>query len=217
MIDVRTIYKVREDDGVNVLPVTNVPGLVSVAEVEQTVSTTEPGGENVLEVRLTDGTTTEFSVYNGSYAGPEGSIEVVNDLTTESTTKALSAAQGKALKDMIADIDIPIVNDLTTGGTTSALSAEMGKQLHEDLEAIDFTDADGVALTSSKIKITTDNDDYVSHTDDDGVHAIDFFIQDGEEAVAPRSVKDELDAVADNVITGDADIELGTTRVSILN
>ena len=136
MIDVRTIYKVREDDGVNVLPVTNAPGLVSVAEVEQTVSSTEPGGENVLEVRLTDGTTSEFSVYNGSYAGPEGSIEVVNNLTSTSTTKALSAAQGKALKDMIDDIaiDIPIVNDLTTGGTESALSAEMGKVLKSDID-----------------------------------------------------------------------------------
>lgn len=89
--------------------------------------------------------------------------------------------------------------------------------LNENLSDIDFRNADEVDLTSGKIKITTDNDDYVSHTDEDGVHAVDFFIQDAEVEVNPRSVKDELDAVADNVITGDADIELGTTKFSILN
>ena len=148
-----------------------------------------------------------------------GEVALINDLTTGGEGNALSAEMGKTLKGLIDSQTFPIVNDLTTGGEASALSAEMGKQLHEDLDAIDFTDADAdeVDIASAKIKITTDNEAYVSHTDDDGVHAVDFFIQDGEEAVAPRSVKVELDAVAGNVITGDANIELGTTNISILN
>lgn len=114
--------------------------------------------------------------------------------------------------------DVALVNNLIEGGEESALSAEQGKVLNENLSDIDFRNADEVDLTSGKIKITTDNDDYVSHTDEDGVHAVDFFIQDAEVEVNPRSVKDELDAMADNVITGDADIELGTSGIiSILN
>lgn len=56
---------------------------------------------------------------------------IVNNLTSVDTDKALSAAQGKALKDA-ADLKVTtasVVNDLTTGGTTVPLSAEQGKVL----------------------------------------------------------------------------------------
>lgn len=59
--------------------------------------------------------------------------EIVDNLTTDDATKTLSAAQGKALKDITDTIsgNIPqIVNDVTTGGTTKALSAEQGKNLN---------------------------------------------------------------------------------------
>lgn len=56
---------------------------------------------------------------------------VVDNLTTDDATKALSAKQGKALKTLVdtkvATADI--VNDLTTGGETVPLSAEQGKTL----------------------------------------------------------------------------------------
>ena len=82
-------------------------------------------------------------------------VDVVNDLTTGGTTKALSAEQGKVLNESkvkndwttansgkilkvgadgkvtIGDLPsaVDVVNDLTTGGTTKALSAEQGKTL----------------------------------------------------------------------------------------
>lgn len=54
---------------------------------------------------------------------------IVDNLTTGGHDKVLSAEQGKVLKGLVDNIDIPIVNDLTTGGEGSALSAEMGKVL----------------------------------------------------------------------------------------
>ena len=56
-------------------------------------------------------------------------LQIVNNLTTDDATKVLSAAQGKALKD-ITDTIPQVVNDVTTGGTTKALSAEQGKNLN---------------------------------------------------------------------------------------
>ena len=76
--------------------------------------------------------------------------DIINDLTTGGTDKALSAEQGKALDGKKVDkvvtpasvyvtegskplsefvVDTDIINDLTTGGTDKALSAEQGKVL----------------------------------------------------------------------------------------
>lgn len=54
--------------------------------------------------------------------------DVVNDLTTGGTDKALSAEQGKILEDTKLD-KTDVINDLTTGGADKALSAEQGKTL----------------------------------------------------------------------------------------
>lgn len=57
-------------------------------------------------------------------------IEIIDNLLSESPDKALSAKQGKALKELIDAIHIPeIVDDLTTGGSDKTLSAEQGKSL----------------------------------------------------------------------------------------
>ena len=54
--------------------------------------------------------------------------DIVNDLTTGGTDRALSAEQGKTLEwSKLNKTDI--VNDLTTGGVDKALSAEQGKTL----------------------------------------------------------------------------------------
>jgi hypothetical protein len=55
-----------------------------------------------------------------------------NALDYKTEGKALDARQGKVLKDMIDNVNVPatpLVNDLTTGGTSKALTAEMGKTL----------------------------------------------------------------------------------------
>ena len=77
-------------------------------------------------------------------------VDIINDLTTGGTDKALSAEQGKVLDGKKADkvvtpasvyvtegskplaefvVDTDIINDLTTGGADKVLSAEQGKAL----------------------------------------------------------------------------------------
>lgn len=58
--------------------------------------------------------------------------EIVDVLTSTDTDKALSANQGKVLKDLINNIPQVTVNDsLTSTSTTEALSAAQGKALNE--------------------------------------------------------------------------------------
>lgn len=65
--------------------------------------------------------------------------DLVNDLTTGGTNKALTAEQGKELKNLIPTDALKsssIVNDLTTGGAGKVLSAEQGKQLKSLIDAL---------------------------------------------------------------------------------
>lgn len=61
-----------------------------------------------------------------------GTGDVVNALNSEDTTKALSAAQGKALKDSIPGI----VDALNSDDTTKALSAKQGKVLFDSIPTV---------------------------------------------------------------------------------
>lgn len=80
--------------------------------------------DNPLTLKVGDGVSSWGELARISY------IEVVNALTSGSGDAALSAAQGKALKELIDAIHIPeIVDDLTTGGSDKTLSAEQGKSL----------------------------------------------------------------------------------------
>lgn len=63
-----------------------------------------------------------------------GEADIADNLTTDDATKVLSAKQGKVLKGLIDNIEIPVVNDLETGGEGNALSAEMGKVLRDMLD-----------------------------------------------------------------------------------
>ena len=82
-------------------------------------------------------------------------IEVVNNLTSTDTDKALSANQGKILNDKITDLDeaftdyynkeevdnlipeqVEIVDNLTSTNTDKALSANQGKILNEKSKAL---------------------------------------------------------------------------------
>ena len=72
-----------------------------------------------------------------------GVVTVVDNLTSTSTTSALSANQGKILKDAQANFlsNSDVVNDLTTGGADVPLSADMGLQLNSNkLESSDLND-----------------------------------------------------------------------------
>lgn len=114
-------------------------GGTGIESIEQTVTSEESGGVNVITVTTSDGATTDFQVRNGMQGatGPKGDkgdsgvhlgdVEIADNLTTDDATKVLSAKQGKVLKGLIPTV----VNDLTTGGEGNALSAEMGKVLGE--------------------------------------------------------------------------------------
>ena len=91
--------------------------------------------------------------------------DVVDNLTSSSTSAALSANQGRILDEKIDEVatdltahenknattaergHVQLVNDLTTGGTDKALTAEQGKQLKTSLDSIELIESLG-AVTS---------------------------------------------------------------------
>ena len=58
--------------------------------------------------------------------------DVINDLVSNSTTDALSAEQGRILKELVdgkSDVSVEIINNLTSTRSDAALSAAQGKEL----------------------------------------------------------------------------------------
>lgn len=87
---------------------------------------------------------TDF-VYDPDYTH----IDVINNLTSTSTTNALSANQGKVLNETIDDVSHTVsdlsntvsnlvVDNLSTDDGTKALSAKQGKYLDEDIKEKEF-------------------------------------------------------------------------------
>ena len=65
-------------------------------------------------------------------------IGVIDNLESTSITDALSANQGRVLKELIDDASsVNVVNNLSSTSTTDALSANQGKVLNEKIEALD--------------------------------------------------------------------------------
>ena len=92
-------------------------------------------------LKVGDGTT---SWRNLSWIGPE----VINDLITGGTDKALSAEQGKELQQKISDLEasiseiissggVPVVDNLTSTSATSALSANQGRVLNSKIKDVE--------------------------------------------------------------------------------
>ena len=72
------------------------------------VTETELNNKGYLTAHQSIGHLATTEYVNGQITTVEGKIpEVINNLTSTSTTKALSAAQGKALKDTVDDIKVP--------------------------------------------------------------------------------------------------------------
>ena len=121
----------------------------------------------VLDEKKVDKVVTPASVYVTEGSKPLSDFamkaDIINDLTTGGTDKALSAEQGKTLEGKKVDkVSTPasvyvtegskplsefamkadIVNDLTTGGTDKALSAEQGKVLEgKKVDKVDTPDS----------------------------------------------------------------------------
>lgn len=65
-------------------------------------------------------------------------VNVVDNLTSESTVDALSANQGRVLKGLIDNANgVNVVDNLTSTSSTSALSAKQGKVLNDKITALD--------------------------------------------------------------------------------
>lgn len=84
-------------------------------------------------------------------------INVIDNLTSTSTTDPLSANQGKVLNDKINNLNIPaattVTDNLTSNSATAALSANQGRVLNEKIDNLDIPDAvtivDNVSSTST--------------------------------------------------------------------
>lgn len=102
-----------------------------------------------LKIKITSDSEVEKAmlmeaIYEGSSGGGPvpGNIltesDVVNDLNSDASDKVLSAAQGKALKQLIPTDAVKtgdIINNLTSDDTNKPLSAAQGKELKKQLDA----------------------------------------------------------------------------------
>ena len=76
-------------------------------------------------------------------------INVVDNLESTSTTDALSANQGRELKEMIDGVGgVEVVDNLTSTNTTSALSANQGRILNNKIASLMVRDISGLNLNT---------------------------------------------------------------------
>lgn len=102
--------------------------------LEQTSTSTESGGVNIITATFRNGQTQTFQVHNGAQGdqGPQGEAGPQGP----QGNSGYSGAAG----------ELEVVNNLTDGGATAALSAEMGKQLAQNM--VHVKGHDDVVLTS---------------------------------------------------------------------
>ncbi len=102
----QSTYTLNFSDGTEQqIVVKNGKGIASIAKTTEGVGS---DADNVYTITYSDGTNSQITVKNGSqgnsgYSGAAGELEVVNNLTSDDGTAALSAAQGKALNGKIDD------------------------------------------------------------------------------------------------------------------
>lgn len=85
-------------------------------------------------------------------------INVIDNLESTSITDALSANQGRVLKEMIEDTSgVNVVNNLTSTSTTDALSAYQGKVLNEKIVDVSPTTWSTLELASGITQYNSTN------------------------------------------------------------
>lgn len=76
-------------------------------------------------------------------------VNVVDNLNSESAVDALSANQGRVLKEMIDNVDeVTVVDNLSNTSATSALSAKQGKILNDKITSLMVRDISGLNLNT---------------------------------------------------------------------
>ena len=85
-------------------------------------------------------------------------VGVIDNLESTSITDALSANQGRVLKEMIDEAEgVSVVNNLTSTSTTDALSANQGKVLNEKIEDISPSTWSTLTLASGISQYNSNN------------------------------------------------------------
>ena len=122
------------------------------------------------------------SYYEIMGEGGGSTVEVVDNLTTDDGTKALSARQGVKLKELIegGGITVEIIDNLTTQDPNKALSANMGYTLNEKI-------ADTNTVVALKLSKAEAEDVYETKTHADTTYA----------------KKEDVPEVADDLVTAD--------------
>lgn len=90
-------------------------------------------GSNLIKTYINETLTGEIETLVSTSVAA-GKVGIDNNLTSTSTTKALSAYQGKVLKDTIDANKITVNNTLTSTSTAYALSAYQGKVLKDTVD-----------------------------------------------------------------------------------
>ena len=146
---------IDEDSTVQVRSVLTYAHITNLASVD----TIESADGWSAVIRLTNGKS--FSIPLGGDPGGQ-SVEVVDNLNSNSSTNALSARQGKVLKGMIDGIsETQVVNNLASTSTSAALSANMGRVLKELIDSIEpgggggatYSAGDGIDITSRVVSL----------------------------------------------------------------
>ena len=76
-------------------------------------------------------------------------ISIIDNLESTSITDALSANQGRVLKELIDDVSgVNVVNNLTSTSTEDALSANQGRVLNDKITGLMLRDISGLNLNT---------------------------------------------------------------------
>ena len=127
--------------------VTNKPANVDAFSIHiEFTSNNSTGAKYVTQVLFSlNNTTTAGKIFTRHYDGSSktftswkelGAVDVIDNLTSTDTDKALSANQGKVLKELIDAVPVVnVVDSLTSTSSTEALSSNQGKVLNDKVES----------------------------------------------------------------------------------
>lgn len=113
---------IEKDGGVTTISVTDRTGTKTGTVLDgQTVELSRSDDGLIVTIKNPDGSVASSATVKDGGPGPAGpQPDIVDDLTSTSKTEALSAAQGKALKDLIDDLQSQI--DVIKAGSTEVLA-----------------------------------------------------------------------------------------------
>lgn len=121
--DLGEIVDVAVQDAIKDIELNGTPGR-GIVSIERTFGDGSPGTIDTYTIKYTDNTTSTFDVYNGADGSGSsgGSITIINNLTSNNSSAALSAAQGSVIKGYIDNLEI---NKVSKNDLPDAISEEI--------------------------------------------------------------------------------------------